>query len=76
MNRLELRMEYKKDTSDGVDEFKICAHASTRHPDIVICEELLSDKAMASIHKFGYFELGDTDYINWLEEKVMELLTK
>ena len=76
MNRLELRMKYKAETANGVDIFKICAHKSKRYEDIVICEELLSDQAMFSIHKYSYFELGDVDYMKWLEEKVMELLSK
>ena len=67
-------MKYKAETASGVENTTICAHESTRYPDIVICEERLDDKAMASIDKRGFFELSDPDYMRWLEEKLMDLL--
>jgi hypothetical protein len=72
MNKLELRMKYKEDTAQGVEESIIFAHVG-KWGD-VICTNTLNPKLMDMISKKGYFEQSDPAYLEWLEEKLMELL--
>ena len=72
MNRLELRMKYKEETAQGVADSIIFAHVG-KWGD-VICTDTLNPDSMDMIAKKGYFEQSDTEYIKWLEEKLMELL--
>lgn len=72
MNRLELRMKYKADTAQKVEDSIIFAHVG-KWGD-VICTDTLNPESMDMISKKGYFEQSDPEYTVWLENKLMELL--
>ena len=77
MNRLELRMKYKAETShtayDEVEcEFEVWRSKGQWVLNMSDAEKFNLSGRMGLIQ----FVKPDEDYVKWLEDKVMELLTK
>jgi hypothetical protein len=72
MNRFELQLRYKAETSNSAETTMVFAHVG-KWGD-VICTDSLNEVSMKMIEKKGYFEQGDPDYTEWLENELMKLL--
>jgi hypothetical protein len=72
MNRFELQLRYKAETSNSAETTMVFAHVG-KWGD-VICTDSLNEVSMKMIEKKGYFEQGDPDYTEWLEDELMKLL--
>jgi hypothetical protein len=73
MNRLELRMRYKAETaltSEVVD----CFARVGRMGDVILDQYSLDDGFVEKIRVSQQLQIPDSDYVNWLEEKLMETL--
>ena len=72
MNKLELRMRYKAETSETPYETNVFAHIG-KYGDVIVDPDL-PPRVMEDIRNNGCFDFPDLDYMEWLEEKLMELL--
>jgi hypothetical protein len=75
MNRLELRMKYKAETAQSAESID-CSARIGRMGDVIIdgggVDQFICDR----IKQTASIEIPDPDYLEWLEEKLMELLSK
>lgn len=71
-DKIKLRLMYKTETSRCAMENMVCAHIG-KWGD-VICEDELNEESMESVKTKGYFTQQDSEYVEWLEEKLMEML--
>jgi len=77
MNRLELRMKYKAETSQVPVKLSCDARVG-KFGDVILDHNDLDDSLIDMIGRDGerkWMEFPDLDYVKWLEEKLMELLT-
>lgn len=77
MNRLELRMRYKAETAQKSEPLTAYAKRG-RYGAVILDEYCLDERFLAMTEDKGTteIELPDPSYTEWLEEKVIELLTK
>jgi hypothetical protein len=74
MNRTELQMKYKAETAEKPCETSVFARIG-RFGDVIVDPDL-PPRVMRDIKETGFMDYPDLDYVQWLEEKLMELLTK
>ncbi len=75
MNRAELRMKYKAETSQAPIKISCDARVG-KFGDVILDGNDLDDSFLDMIGRDGerrWIELPDLDYVRWLEEQVMEL---
>lgn len=75
MTRTELKMLYKAETSFS-SECIDCFARVGYHGDVILDQFSLDDAFIKKIKLTQQLYIPDADYIEWLEEKLMELLTK
>jgi len=75
MNKLELRMKYKAETAQSAESIDCYARIG-RMGDVIFDGYGVDQFIIDRIKQTANIEIPDPDYLNWLEEKVMELLTK
>ncbi len=74
VSKIELRMKYKAETAQCPWETNVFARIG-KYGDVIVDPDL-PPKVMEDIKETGSFDFPDLDYIEWLEEKLMELLPK
>ena len=79
MNKFELRLAYKSDTSKTYEPMEAMAFWSRKGFDIILDSDDLDQRIIDKMHncevgKEQRIEFVDPDYHNWIEEKLMELL--
>ena len=72
ISKIELRMKYKADTAEVPCESSVFARIG-KYGDVIVDPDLPAG-VMEDIKKTGSFDYPDLDYIEWLEERLMELL--
>ena len=78
MNKFELHLAYKSETSNTFTPMEALAFWSRKGFDIILDSEdldyrIISMMENCEVGKEKRIEFPDPDYCNWLEEKVIEL---
>jgi hypothetical protein len=66
-------MKYKEDTGQ-TSEMIDCYARIGKMGDVILDADGLDEKFIMNVRDNCCIEIPDPDYVNWLEEKVMELL--
>ena len=77
MNKFELRLKYKNETSSIPDPITVYARVG-KFGDVILdqtdCDERVFAMFKENSNGGDYISFPDPDYQRWLEEKLMELL--
>lgn len=73
MNKIELRLIYKKETACGVNDIVVDARHG-KYGDVILNGFDLDDDWKEWIGNGREITIPDTEYMKWLEEKVMSLI--
>lgn len=79
MNKFELHLTYKNETSKEFTPMEALAFWSRKGFDIILDSEDIDGRIVmmmenCEVGKEKIIEFPDPDYVEWLEEKLMELL--
>ena len=74
MNKTELRLMYKKETSCSVGDIVVDARHG-KYGNVILDGYDLDDEWKEWIGDGSQITIPDADYLQWLEEKVMHLLS-
>ena len=75
MTKTELRMLYKAETAQSSIKLDCFARVG-KFGDVILDQFSLDDDFIREIENKKELVVPNSDYVSWLEEKVMELLTK
>ena len=73
MNKAELKMKYKTETSFSAEEVDCFARVGFRG-DVILDGFGLDDAWIEKVRQTQCVTIPDPDYVNWLEETLMRLL--
>jgi hypothetical protein len=69
MNKFELHLAYRKETGNNPHQYCIDGHVG-RYGDIILSSD---EDLKREIHATGCLTIPDNDYIEWLEDKLIDI---
>lgn len=73
MNKIELKLKYKAETSFSAEEVDCFARVGFRG-DVILDQFELGDDFISKVRQTQRVTIPDPDYVNWLEETLMSML--